>query len=315
MTQLTQQITAAVEYARDNHGDQKRKGSEVTYLCHLLGVASLVLEYGGDEDQAIAGLLHDVIEDCGAQHEPIIRARFGDAVADIVVACTDGTAEDKGSHTNADSKRLNWWARKLAYIKQLQSKPDATLLVSACDKLHNARAIVADLENPIVGMRVFDRFTGGREGTLRYYHSLSEIIQKRGISVAAQLEATVNRMHELSDSAQRIALTDGVYQLKVYDNFHHGDVSEVYWTGLYLSAEEALAAAQAMVLDDLRSTMAGRLEKGDSMAAEEVYERYTMFGEDPVIYGTPTVKFSAWSYAKQMAPVLVSQHLEGVQNG
>lgn len=93
MTVLTDRFTRAVDHARIAHAAQLRKGSVIPYLYHLLGVASLVIEFGGDEDQAIAGLLHDTLEDCGEAHEPIIRAQFGDRVADIVVACTDGTAE------------------------------------------------------------------------------------------------------------------------------------------------------------------------------------------------------------------------------
>jgi len=169
MTALTDRFTRAVDYARIAHATQCRKGSNIPYLYHLLGVASLVIEFGGNEDQVIAGLLHDTIEDCGAEHETTIRAQFGEAVADIVQACTDGTAEGKAAHTDPEAKRRDWIERKLAYLAHLKTAPDQTLLVSACDKLHNARAIVQDLEDPDVGTRVFDRFTGGRDGTLGYY--------------------------------------------------------------------------------------------------------------------------------------------------
>ena len=94
---LTGRFTRAVDYARIAHAGQVRKGTSIPYLTHLLGVATLVIEHGGSEDQAIAGLLHDLLEDCGAHHEAIIRAEFGDAVADIVLACTDGTAEGKAN--------------------------------------------------------------------------------------------------------------------------------------------------------------------------------------------------------------------------
>lgn len=121
-----------------------------------------MIEFGGSEDQAIAGLLHDVIEDCGEAHELIIRAQFGHAVADIVRACTDGTAEGKATHATHEAKREDWMARKRAYLAHLECAQDDVLLVSGCDKLHNARAIVQDLEDPEVGVKVFDRFTGGR---------------------------------------------------------------------------------------------------------------------------------------------------------
>ena len=148
MTVLTERFTHAVDHARVAHAAQVRKGSNIPYLYHLLGVASLVMEFGGNEDQAIAGLLHDTIEDCGAEHEQLIRTQFGDAVADIVVACTDGTAEGKSSLVDAEAKKRDWMQRKLTYLAHLADAPDAILLVSACDKLHNARAIVQDMEIP-----------------------------------------------------------------------------------------------------------------------------------------------------------------------
>jgi (p)ppGpp synthase/HD superfamily hydrolase len=185
MTALTDRFSRAVDYARIAHAAQFRKGSDIPYIYHLLGVASLVIEFGGSEDQVIAGLLHDTLEDCGASHEAVIREQFGDTVADIVKDCTDGTAgtaEGKASHTDPEAKRRDWIERKLAYLAHLKTAPDQTLLVSACDKLHNARAIVQDLEDPEVGTRVFDRFTGGRTGTLAYYHSLAEIFSARNVT-------------------------------------------------------------------------------------------------------------------------------------
>ena len=206
MTVLTDRFSHAVDYARIAHAAQVRKGSDISYICHLLGVASLVIEFGGNEDQAIAGLLHDTIEDCGAVHEPMIRAQFGDVVADIVKDCTDGTAEGKASHTDAEAKRRNWVARKRAYLAHLNTASEQTLLVSACDKLHNARAIVQDLEDPEVGVRVFERFTGSRDGTLGYYQSLTKIFSARGVSIAKVLDATVGRMHELVGVGERKGL-------------------------------------------------------------------------------------------------------------
>lgn len=206
MTVLTDRFTCAVDYARIAHATQVRKGSNIPYLYHLLGVASLVIEFGGNEDQAIAGLLHDTIEDGGAEHEATIRAQFGDAVANIVKDCTDGTAEGKANHTSPEAKRRDWIERKLAYLAHLKKAPDATLLVSACDKLHNARAIVQDLEDPEVGTRVFDRFTGGRDGTLGYYQALAEIFSARGAQVGKVLDATVGWMHELAGADARTPL-------------------------------------------------------------------------------------------------------------
>lgn len=202
MATMTNRLTHAVDYARMAHATQVRKGSNVPYLYHLLGVASLVLEFGGSEDQVIAGLLHDTIEDCGAEHEEAIRQQFGEVVASIVVACTDGSAEDKALHESA-SKKDHWLERKRRYVRHLAHAPESALLVSACDKLHNARAIVQDLEDPSVGHAVFERFTGGRDGTLAYYETLRATFVERGVASAAQLTMVVDRMHVLAGESER----------------------------------------------------------------------------------------------------------------
>jgi (p)ppGpp synthase/HD superfamily hydrolase len=200
MTIVTKRFADAVNYARIAHGAQVRKGTQIPYLYHLLGVASLVMEFGGNEDQAIAGLLHDVLEDCGAAHERMIRAEFGDVVAGIVKDCTDGTAESKSLANDAEAKRADWLRRKLAYLDHLKQESDEALLVSACDKLHNARAVVGDLEDPEVGPRVFERFTAGMEGTLRYYYSLSEIFSSRSVAPARAVAQIVDQMHQLANA-------------------------------------------------------------------------------------------------------------------
>lgn len=207
MTVLTDRFTRAVDYARIAHAGQTRKGTDIPYLTHLLSVASLVIEFGGSEDQAIAGLLHDTIEDCGEAHEAIIRTQFGDAVADIVVACTDGTAEGKATLVGAEAKKRDWLERKHAYLAHLAEAPDDVLLVSGCDKLHNARAIVGDLEDPDVGMNVFARFKGGVDGTLGYYESLHRTLQQRAATIAPTLDAEVARMHGLAGATERHPLS------------------------------------------------------------------------------------------------------------
>ena len=203
MTVLTERFARAVDYARIAHAGQTRKGTDIPYLTHLLSVASLVIELGGSEDQAIAGLLHDTIEDCGEEHEAIIREQFGDAVADIVVACTDGTAEGKATIVEAEAKKRDWLERKHAYLAHLAEASDDVLLVSGCDKLHNARAIVGDLEDPEVGMNVFARFKGGVDGTLGYYESLHRTLRQRAAAIAPTLDAEVARMHGLAGATER----------------------------------------------------------------------------------------------------------------
>lgn len=195
---LTARFARAVDYARIAHTGQVRKGSRTPYLTHLFGVATLVIEHGGSEDQAIAGLLHDLLEDCGSAHEPVIRAEFGNAVADIVLACTDGTAEGKAAHTDPDAKRRDWAERKHTFLAHLAEAPGTTLLVSCCDKLHNARAIVRDLSDPSVGAAVFGRFTAGKVGTLWYYRALCDVFVQRQALAANSLQIEVDRMHALS---------------------------------------------------------------------------------------------------------------------
>jgi (p)ppGpp synthase/HD superfamily hydrolase len=169
MTQLlTDRFGEALVYAERAHRAQTRKGTTIPYVAHLLAVASLVLEHGGGEDQAIAALLHDVVEDQGgAAAAAEIRARFGDRVADIVLACTDTEATPKPP----------WRARKEAYVASVAGKSDDAILVTAADKLHNASAILEDYR--VLGEALWPRFTGGRDGTLWYYRALADAIAAR----------------------------------------------------------------------------------------------------------------------------------------
>ena len=189
MTTITRRLADALALAIEAHDGQSRKGTCIPYITHPLAVASLVLDYGGSEDQAIAAMLHDAIEDgkdkpgCGPYAARILAA-FGPAVLAMVEGCTDGTAKDKSA---AADTRANWQTRKDGYLAALAQHPagDPTLLVSCCDKLHNARAILADLR--ALGPVVFDRFKGGRKGTLWYYSALAESFTAKGIAPAAAL--------------------------------------------------------------------------------------------------------------------------------
>jgi (p)ppGpp synthase/HD superfamily hydrolase len=160
---LTTRFDDAFRYARQLHHSQMRKGTTIPYIAHLMTVSALVVEYGGDEDQAIAGLLHDAAEDQGgAQRLAEIRAKFGDAVADIVADCTDAWTEPKPL----------WRPRKEAYLKTLPNKPQASLLVSLADKTHNAEAILFDYR--VLGDSLWDRFNGGADGTRWYYGAVAD---------------------------------------------------------------------------------------------------------------------------------------------
>lgn len=188
---ITPRYTSAVEYAREAHASQFRKGTQIPYIAHLLGVSSLVLDYGGDEDQAIAALLHDVVEDQGEQHLTVVREKFGERVARIVAACTDGSQAEKAAAESPEAKRDNWELRKKRYLEHLNAEPDEVLLVSGSDKLHNARAVLSDLLDPAVGRAVFDRFTGRMDGTLWYYRSLANLFSERKAPMAAELARVV----------------------------------------------------------------------------------------------------------------------------
>lgn len=186
---LTERFSKAVALAIQAHEGQIRKGTAIPYISHPIGVASIALEHGADEDQAIAALLHDVLEDGGRHFEPIIGQMFGERVLEMVQGCTDGVP-------NAQGVKADWWTRKRAYIQHLESASDEVLLVSGSDKLHNARAIVNDLQT--IGLEVFSRFSAGREATLWYYKSLAELFTKRQAPMHGVLHETVGRMEALA---------------------------------------------------------------------------------------------------------------------
>jgi (p)ppGpp synthase/HD superfamily hydrolase len=165
---LGPRLQRAFRYAAEKHAGQTRKQTAVPYLSHLMAVASLVLEAGGDEDMAIAALLHDVVEDCGGMPRlREIRKKFGSRVAKIVDGCTDTFVEPKPE----------WVERKKSYLSRLKDADAETRLVSACDKLHNVRTILADYRQH--GEAIWARFSGKKEGTLWYYRALSDEYQRR----------------------------------------------------------------------------------------------------------------------------------------
>jgi (p)ppGpp synthase/HD superfamily hydrolase len=152
----------ALQFATEAHAGQVRKGTSIPYISHPLAVSALVFEHGGDDEQAIAGLLHDVVEDCEVSLDTI-RIRFGERVARIVEGCTDGVADELG-------RKPPWKARKEAYLAHLRAADLDVLLVSVCDKLHNARAIESDKLS--LGEAIFDRFTASAADTRWYYWTL-----------------------------------------------------------------------------------------------------------------------------------------------
>lgn len=178
---LTARFSEAVRWASHLHADQCRKGTQIPYVAHLFAVASLVLEDGGTEEEAIAGVLHDVIEDCGASAAEI-RARFGGPVAEIVDACTDA-----GGRRDAS----DWKVRKQTYLTHLERDdlPPGVLRVSAADKLHNARSILSDLHEH--GDATWQRFNAGAEEQRWYYTELVRVLTARHDSVVTRELARV----------------------------------------------------------------------------------------------------------------------------
>jgi (p)ppGpp synthase/HD superfamily hydrolase len=166
---LSENFEEALIYATRAHGDQMRKKTGIPYIAHILGVTAIALEYGATETEAISALLHDVVEDCGgAERLRDIREKFGDDVAGIVDGCTD----------TYETPKPPWLERKRAYIEHLKGSDSSTRLVSASDKLHNTRAILAEFRRH--GPKVFQRFSGKMDGTLWYYRTLVNAFRRHG---------------------------------------------------------------------------------------------------------------------------------------
>jgi GTP pyrophosphokinase len=182
----------ALTWAAELHEDQERKGGRIPYVAHLLGVASIVLEHGGNEDQAIAALLHDSLEDQAHKMSTgEISARFGAEVERIVQACTDGDPEEQ-----RDRNKERWYERKRKYIAEIPRKPPQAILISMADKLHNARAILEDYR--ALGAPIWSRFTTGKEGTLWYYRSMVDAFESFGHNrLWGELKRTVSELENL----------------------------------------------------------------------------------------------------------------------
>ncbi len=185
---LGPRFSKAFLFAAEKHAGQARKASTIPYIAHLMGVASLVLEAGGDEDLAIAALLHDVVEDCGgAPMQKEVERRFGKRVAKIVDGCTDADTYPKPP----------WRERKEKYIARLKKEGADTKLVSAADKLNNIRSIISDYR--AIGESVWSRFNGGREGTLWYYRTLrNEYLRHKPNRITRELDLAVKELESMA---------------------------------------------------------------------------------------------------------------------
>jgi (p)ppGpp synthase/HD superfamily hydrolase len=184
----SERFESALLYATQLHRFQKRKGSCLPYVTHLLGVAAIVGESGGTEDEVIAALLHDTPEDQGGRERlEDIRIRFGKEVAAIVEGCTD----------TFEIEKPEWRQRKEEYLEHVIKAGESVRFVSAADKLHNARAILADLRSS--GEKVWERFTGARDGTLWYYRALVSAYREAGTNpIVEELDLVVSEIERLA---------------------------------------------------------------------------------------------------------------------
>jgi len=178
----------ALVYAVRLHADQYRKGTGVPYVTHLLAVAAIVGENGGTEDEVVAALLHDAPEDRGGETRlEDIRLRFGEAVAEIVAGCSDTYKDPKPP----------WRERKERYLAHLAGASDSVRLVSAADKLHNARSVLSDYR--AIGEDLWDRFNGGREGTLWYYRAfVDKLAAEHDDPIVEELDRVVHELERLA---------------------------------------------------------------------------------------------------------------------
>ena len=189
----TARFIEALRVAATIHADGVRKATTIPYVSHLLATCAIAMEHGANEDEAIAALFHDAIEDI----RPVTAARatigwFGAEVLRIVEGCTDADSDPKPA----------WRPRKEAYLAHLAEADRSILLVSASDKLHNARAIVGDLRT--IGDQLWVRFTGSRDGTLWYYRALVDAYRENPAHVPAlidELDRTVAEMERLASVA------------------------------------------------------------------------------------------------------------------
>jgi len=200
---LTWRFDIALQFASGLHHQQTRKGVTIPYIAHLMSVCALVLESGGDEDQAIAALLHDAVEDQGGLPTlDTIRHLFGKRVGNAVESCSDSTASDP-------TKKLPWRERKEKYLAHLRSTNEDALLVAAADKLHNARAILSDYRE--LREELWLRFNAPKEDQLWFYSVLVETLRqtKAPKVLVDELERVVRKLEEES---RKQGLPDGSEQ-------------------------------------------------------------------------------------------------------
>lgn len=211
---LSPRYLDALEYAAKLHADQKRKGSNVPYISHLYGVSALVLSFSGDEDAAIAGLLHDGPEDQGGiETLNEIRAKFGDTVADIVERCSDSMVDTAKGET-----KLPWSDRKLPYIQHLAIGDETERnyhLVTGSDKLHNLLSILRDYRE--LGPDLWSQFNSGRDNCLWYYRSIIQALNNANLAphiLITQLSQTYEKLAKLVQEKEGFTLPNNYHPIR-----------------------------------------------------------------------------------------------------
>jgi len=192
--QLSRQFEKALTYATRIHGGKLRKKTRIPYIAHILGVSAIAMEYGANETEAIAALLHDAVEDCGGvKRLRDIERKFGKDVARIVEGCTDTDQTPKPP----------WLERKKSYLAHVRHASMPTKLVSASDKLHNVRAILMDYREE--GERLWSRFNAGKQGALWYYRALVNAFSgKRVQPLVQELDRTLKALESLSNNGAQV---------------------------------------------------------------------------------------------------------------
>lgn len=203
MREPTTRFLYALSFAVELHCEDSRKGSGIPYTAHLLSVCSLVIGDGGSEDEAIAALLHDAIEDHPEEVNPgLILRRFGRAVHDIVVACTDTPVDYRGG------EKPPWRVRKTQYLEHLKELRPDQCRVPLADKLDNIRTTIKDLRDPSVGERVWNRFRAGKSDQLWLYESLAKAFREAGATgyLLEEFDRNVEELTRLSGLTPRQGL-------------------------------------------------------------------------------------------------------------
>lgn len=259
-TRLTSRFDTALTFAAQLHSTQLRKGTTIPYIAHLMAVASMVLTHGGDENEAIAALLHDAVEDQGGLPTlEKIRARFGERVADIVESCTD---------SYVDPKPL-WRPRKEKYVEHLHSASPSVKLVAAADKLHNLRAIIADFR--MIGPKVWERFKAGPEEQLWFYRGCVSAIQKGwSHSIVGELDEAVQVMEQICRNSSD---SDGEWTTKADDVRRIIEAKYEEYCGRIVQMVQALPA-------DCR-------QSGDDSVLADVWEefKYQVQRDESAVFG------------------------------